>query len=229
MLITIATITGAGISAGLAMKILALLSLFVVGVLTFPTDQTNQANVSRGSGKLYFAPATVAGADPGTITEIGPTSGGIEWDGKRTLSKIECDQLLNPIGGFPSGEAWQIKASFLNDFWANHYNLWSTLGAEQSPISPANVLTGGTQASPAGSLTFGESVARRYMQLIWRGPGPGEQVIRTIQLWKCVPQGPGSVKFTKNKERIYTITWDVYTDPAAGAVSRGYVGIGIDA
>lgn len=197
--------------------------------LVFPADATTQAAISRGSGKLFFAPATVAGADPGTITEIGPTQGGIELDGKRSLAKMECDQLLNAIGAFPSGESWQLKANFLHDNWANHYNMWSTLGAEQSPISPANVLVGGTVASPAGSLTFGESAARRYMQLIWRGPGPGESVIRTIQLWRCVPQGPGTWKFLKNKERMFSVTWEVLTDPAAGAAGKGYVGLGIDA
>lgn len=197
--------------------------------LSFPADATTQAAVSRGSGKLYFAPATVSGADPGSITEIGPTSGGIEFDGKRNLAKIECDQFLNAFGAFPGGESWQIKANFLHDNWANHYNTWSTLGAEQSPDFAANVLTGGTVAAPSGSMTFGESKARRYMQLIWRGPGPGETVIRTIQLWRCVPAGPGAWKFVKNKERMFSVTFEVLTDPSAGAAGRGYVGLGIDA
>lgn len=193
--------------------------------LTFPADTTTQAAVSRGSGKLYYAPSTVNGADPGTLFEIGPTSGGIELDGKRTLVKIECDQFLGAIGAFPGGEDWQLKASFLHDNWANHYALWSTLGAE---ATPANVLTGGTIGSFAGSLTIGESSARRYMQLIWRGPGPGDSVTRTIQLWRCVPNGPGSWKFMKNKERMFSVTWQVVTDPGALAAGKGAVGLGID-
>jgi hypothetical protein len=196
--------------------------------LVFPADATTQAAVSRGSGKLYFAAATVNGADPGAITEIGPTSGGIELDCKRSLAKIECDQLQGPIGAFPSGQDWQVKVSFLHDNWANHYNTWSTLGgAGETPA--ANVLVGGTVASLAGSLTFGEESARRYMQLIWRGPGPGDSVTRTIQLWRCVPTGPGSWKFTRQKERLFTVTWQLCTDPGAYAAGKGAVGLGIDA
>jgi hypothetical protein len=191
----------------------------------FPADSTSQASVSRGSGKLYFAASTVAGADPVSLTEIGPTEGSIEIDGKRTLGKIECDQFLSPIGAFPIGEAWTAKTSFIHDFWANHYNLWSTLGAE---TTPANVLTGGTIAAPAGSLTFGESSARRYMQLVWNGPGPGEVVRRTIQLWRCVPQGPGTWKFMKTKPRDVSVVWEVVTDPAALYANRGAIGLGID-
>lgn len=194
--------------------------------LVFPSDATTQAAVSRGPGKLYFAASTVNGADPGTITEIGPTMGGIEVDGKRTLAKIECDQFLGPIGAFPAGEDWQVKASFLHDNWANHYNTWSTLGAESTP---ANVLTGGTVASPAGQMTYGESSARRYMQLIWRGPGPGDAVTRTLQFWKATPQGPGSWKFMKNKERSFSVTWQLSADPGALAAGKGAIGLGIDA
>jgi hypothetical protein len=194
--------------------------------LVFPADSTTQNAVSRGSGKLYYAASTVNGADPGSITEIGPTSGGIEIDGKRTLAKIDCDQFLGPIGAFPSGEDWQVKASFLHDNWANHYNTWGTLGAESTP---ANVLTGGTLVSLQGQFTFGESSARRYMQLIWRGPGPGDSVTRTVQLWKNTPIGPGTWKMVKNKERSFSVTWQGSTDPGAYAAGKGAVGLGIDA
>jgi hypothetical protein len=194
--------------------------------LTFPADSTTQAAVSRGSGKLYFAPSTVAGVDPTTISEFGPTSGGIEIDGKRTLAKIECDQYLGPIGAFPSGEDWQVKTSFLHDNFSNHYNAWGTLGAE---TVPANVLTGGTLTTPAGSLTFGESSARRYVQLLWKGPGPGDLVTLSYQFWKCVPIGPGSWKFTKNKERVFQMVWQCVCDPAALAAGRGAVGYGVAA
>jgi hypothetical protein len=212
---------------GLLAAVLAALSLLVIG-LVFPSpDSTTQAAVSRGSGQLYYAPATTAGADPGTVFAIGPTTGGIEIDGKRTLAKIECDQYLGPIGAFPAGEDWQVKASFLHDNWANHYNTWSTLGVETP--NAANVLTGGTLASLAGSMTMGESSGRRYMQLLWRGPGPGDSVTRTLQFWRCVPNGPGSWKLVKNKERAFTVSWQVCADPAAMQAGRGAIGIGIDA
>jgi hypothetical protein len=216
---------------GTLAAILAALSLLVFG-LVFPTDASatpNQAAVSRGSGYLYYAPSTTAGADPGTVFGIGPTTGGIEVDSKRTLTKIDCDQFIGPIGAFPSGEDWQIKASFLHDNWANHYNTWSTLGAESPTTAAANLLTGGTVAAPAGSMTMGESWARRYMQMLWKGPGPGEQVTRTMQFWRCVPQGPGTWKLVKNKERTFSVAWQVVADPAAYAANRGAVGIGIDA
>lgn len=194
--------------------------------LVVPTDSTTQAAISRGSGRLYYAAATVNGADPGAIIEIGPTSGGIEIDGKRTLTKIDVDTFLGPIGAFPSAEDFQLKASFLHDNWATHYDLWGTLGAEPTP---ANVLTGGTVAAPTGSMTFGESSARRYMQLLWHGPGPGDSVTRWIQLWKCVPQGPGTWKFVKNKERMFTVTFQCCSDPGAYYAGRGAVGFGNDA
>lgn len=193
---------------------------------TVPADSTNQALVSRGSGKLYYAASTTNGADPAAFIEIGPTTGGIEIDGKRTLAKIECDQFLGPIGGFPSGEAWAVKANFIHDHLANHFALWGTLGAE---AQAANILVGGTTGAPAGSLTFGESSARRYVQLLWRGPGPGDQVTRSTQIWRATAMGPGTMKFVKSKERDLGMSWEVFADPGAYSSSRGAVGLSVDA
>lgn len=226
MLLTIATIAGiGGLKTGLVWKLLALLSTLAVGVLTFPPDPTTQAGVSRGSGFLFFGPATTNGVDTTLTASFGPTTGGIELDDKRTLVDITTDQYLGPIGTFPGGEAWEVKATFLHDHLQQHYYAWTTLGTE---ATPANVLTNGTLVSPAGQLTIGESSGRRYMQLVWKGPGPGESVTRTIQFWRATPM-PGNWKFEKAKPRSMPVTFKVMTDPGAGQNSRGYVGIVIDA
>lgn len=193
--------------------------------LSFPADITTQNAVSRGSGKLYYAVATVNGADATPLTDLGPTSAGIEIDHKRTLHDIICDQFLGRIGVFPAGETFEVKTTMMHDNLAQHYGAWGTLGVESNP---ANVLTGGTVAAPAGTLTFGESSGRRYCQLVWRGPGPGDTVTRTTQLWRATPM-PGNVKFEKAKERTMAVAWTVSTDPGAQVAGRGAVGLSIDA
>lgn len=228
MMFTVLAVTGGAaatiLKAGVAWKIAALLT-FVVGVLTFPADPTTQGAASRGSGFLYFGPYTASGNDTTITANLGPTTGGIELDTKRTLAEISCDQYLNPIGAFPSAESWELKTAFVHDHLQLHYQAWTTLGAESTP---ANVLVGGTLGSLAGSLTIGESTGRRYVQLVWRGPGPGDTVTRTVQFWRAFPM-PGNWKFEKGKERTMVVSWKILSDPSAGQNSKGYVGLKTDA
>lgn len=189
--------------------------------LVYPSDDVNDALIQRGAGYLYFAPATVAGADPATLYFLGATESGLEWDPKLSRVPIIVDQRLNSIGSFPSGEAPSFKTTLVQ---LNLANLWNAIGDNSD-----GQLIGGDQFGSAGSLLLGEWIKRRYMHLVWLGNRPGDiATSRTYQFWKASPKSAGAVKTEKGKITSIAVEWDLHTDVAAQAAGLGAYGKIID-
>lgn len=190
--------------------------------LVFPTDDVDDLLVQRGAGYLYFAPQTVAGADPAALFFLGATEGGIEWDPKLSRVPIEIDQRLNSIGSFPSKETPSMKTTLVQ---VNLANLWNAIGTAQSGF-----LTGGDQFGSVGDLLLGEWNARRYMQLVWLGARPGDSSgTRTYQFWKATPFSAAALKTQRDKITSVAVEWMLHTDIAAQAAGLGAYGKIIDA
>lgn len=187
--------------------------------LTFPTDDASANWAYSGAGKLYLGPYAAAGADTSSLWFVGATTGGVEFDPKRTVHPIEVDQYLGPIGAFTTKEETSVKFTTVDTTLANIYQVlaWSK-----------NTLTAGVRSGSAGSLGIGEESNRTYLQIIWKGlpmPGYSGGASRLLQLYRCVFFGSSAIKYEKGKESTLQVTFHALSDPSAVAAAKPAVGI----
>jgi hypothetical protein len=183
-----------------------------VGVLTFPGTDIVPSQIVKGAGKLYWAPQTVNGADPGTLIFVGATETGIDFHYARKVTLVETDQYLNAVMGFPAQETITLALELVQLNLYNFYNMIQT---------GDTTLVGGTTSDVSSSLTGGEQKKQYYFQIVWKGeaPPPSTNLQRVIQLWRCLLTTIGDVKFTKNKEASVKLTFTALVD--VGAIGAG--------
>lgn len=189
----------------------------VIAGLTGVAGDVSAGGVSAGAGKLYLSPYVASGADATSLTFIGATQGGVEFDFKRSQKLVESDQYLGSINAFPIKEEFSVKFTVLE----------STLEAIKNAFLWNGTLTDGTRAgtNAYGSLVLGEESTQQFRQLVWKGLAPyGYAGSRYIQLWKVTFKSAAALKYEKGKEISYQITLDALTDPSAVWASKPAVG-----
>ena len=191
--------------------------------LVFPSDDASAQFAYNGAGKLYIGAYVASGADA-TLTDgfVGATTGGVEFDPKRTVHPIEVDQYLGAIGAFPTKEDYQVKFTSVDTTLANFKRILAL---------STSTLTGGTRASTTGALNLGEENARAYYQIVWSGAALTSNTgstARILQLYRCVFMSVGAVKFEKGKETTVQVTFTALSDPSAVAAGKPAVGIFTD-
>jgi hypothetical protein len=186
--------------------------------LTFPSDDASASYAYSGAGKLYVGSYQPSGADASSLAFVGATTGGVEFDPKRTQHLIEVDQYLGSIGAFPTKEDFTVKFTTVDTTLANIYRVLAY---------SRGTLVNGDRSSYAGSLTLGEESDRKYLQVVWKGPSlPAYSgTARIIQLYRAVFMGSSAVKFEKGKESTIQITFHALSDPTAVLAGKGAVGI----
>ena len=181
--------------------------------LVFPTAASDPQTIRRGAGRFYIGTYVAAGADASTIRDMGPTLGGIEFDPKRTMHPIECDQFLGAVAAFPTKEEFTLKVTLLDTTLANVY---------KALAMSLNTLVGGDRTDNSGSVGMGEESAILYYQLLWKGTPPPQSSATTsvVQLYKCAFSGASSIKFEKGKESAIQLTFIALTDPSVTAQNK---------
>lgn len=202
----------AGFGAGLALKLIALLSLGV-GVLTFPgTDNANQ--ICKGAGRIWLPPSTTNGADASISAAhyVGLTEAGVDIHDARKVTLVETDQYLPAVMGFPSQRVVTIS------FEAVQINLATIKLLTQTGDE---TLVGGTSSDVSSSYAPGSGFKQFYYQFIWKGeaPAPATNLQRIFQAWRCIVTATPDYKFTKGKETGAKITLTALVD--IGALGAG--------
>jgi hypothetical protein len=219
MFITAAAILGASVKGGaLAAALLALLPIFIFGVVTLPGTDIEPRQILKGAGKLYAADATSGGADGTPFVFLGASKGGFEFHFNRKVHIIEVDQYLNGVAGFPMGEEFTCAMELAQLNLKNWNQIIKTGDA-------AITLTGGDIADTASSLTMGEAKSSKYFQLVWKGEAPPGATSgqRLLQAWKCILMSHGTVKLEKTKDSSVKCQWRALTDVTAIAAGKAAV------
>jgi len=218
MIFTVAILGAVSLKGGGLAGLLALLSLFAVGVVTLPTTDIEPLQILKGAGRLYAANWTVGGADGSSFVFLGASKSGFSFHFNRKVHIVEVDQYLNGVSAFPMGEEFTVSME-LSQLNLKNWNQIIQTG------DAAITLVGGGIADTSSTLTLGEAKTTKYFQLVWKGEAPPAATTgtRLLQAWKCILMSHGEVKFEKTKDASVKCQWRALTDVAAIAAGKAAV------
>lgn len=147
------------------------------------------------------------GAAEGAAVDAGLIKGGVKYQHDETQYEIKVDQFIGTIKKFITDETMKITLSF----------------AEASLANFAVAFGYPTGAVAANQFKFGgkTSVTERTLYINPKGPAGGTS---KLVLWKCVPTGKTSPAYTKEKEVLIDVEFDVLVDTTKTAEERfGYI------
>lgn len=174
----------------------------------------NGTNVLAGAGSLYYASfgtvfpadsaATVASGAPAGFTDFGGTYGGVEVVTQQKLKMKKVDQILLPVGAYPTDETIQLKTSLAE---ATVQNLNVGLNGKFIITPQATYTTADWQAT-VNSQQLG------YISLIFDGWAPalssGAAARRRLCAYKVLSEGQIGAKYKVDDQVVYACTFDVF-------------------
>jgi hypothetical protein len=177
----------------------------------------NPQNLVMGPARIYYAPfGTAEPADatvtpdgwlvppPAPWTDFGGTDGGIALEVDTTLTDLQVDQILLPVGARNTALAMQVTAKL----------------AEVTQANMAQALNNITQAgSGSGYITLdvpdgATATQPQYSALIVDGWGPeladGQPALRRAIVRKVLNQAKITLTYDKKTQQAFDCTWKVY-------------------
>ena len=135
--------------------------------------------------------------------DVGLIKGGVKIQHDETQYNVQVDQFIGTIAKKITDESLKVTLSL----------------AEVSLANLAIAYGYPTGAVAAGSFTFGgkTSVSERTLYINVNGPAAGSS---KITLWRAVPTGKTSPAYTKEKETLIDVEFDVLVDTTKTAEQR---------
>jgi hypothetical protein len=173
----------------------------------------NEANFVMGPADLYIAPVgTAAPASTGTTpaapwVNVGATTGGIKLELDETVTALQADQVLLPVGGRVTAQAVTVTANMSEITLAN---IAATMASGATMTSAAS----GADASLQPVLTNSASQPN-YVALLIRGWAPrgatsGNPMVRQMVVYKTLPETKSSLTFDKATPQVLAVTFNGY-------------------
>lgn len=147
------------------------------------------------------------GDDESTAVDAGLIKGGVKYSHDEVQYEVKVDQFIGTVKKFITDETLKITLSF----------------AEASLANFAMAFGYPTSAVDGNRFSFGgkTSVTERTMYINPKGPAGGNS---KMVLWKVVPTGKTSPAYTKEKEVLIDVEFDVLVDATKTAEERfGYI------
>lgn len=143
------------------------------------------------------------GAAEGSAVDVGLIKGGVKISHEETQYDVKVDQYIGTVKKAITDEGMKVTLSMAEVSLAN---LAVAFGY------PLTAVDGGT-------FSFGAktSVTERTLYINPKGPGTGNA---KITLWRCVPTGKTSPAYTKEKETLVDVEFDVLVDTSKTAEQR---------
>lgn len=174
----------------------------------------NASNVLAGAGSCYYATfgtafpgdstATVSGGPPSGFTDFGGTQGGLTVEVDQTIKDKVVDQVLLPVGGYPTKEAITLKTKL----------------AEATLNNLATVMNGKFTVTPNSGYTTADwattttSEQLSYISLIFDGWAPtlssGSPARRRVCAYKVLSEGKVGATYKVDDQVFYEVTFHVY-------------------
>jgi hypothetical protein len=174
----------------------------------------NASNILAGAGSLYFASygttfpadsaATVVAGAPSGFTDFGGTSGGVSVVAQQKTKDKKVDQVLLPVGAYPTEESLQVKTKLGEATMAN-----ANVGVNgKFTITPQSSYT------TADWTTTTNSEQVTYVSLIFDGWAPtlasGAPARRRLCCYKCLSQGQINNEYKVDGQVMYDVTFTMY-------------------
>lgn len=174
----------------------------------------NGSNVLAGAGSLYYAPygttfpadsaATVVGGAPAGFTDFGGTSGGVDIVAQQKLKMKKVDQILLPVGAYPTDEVIQLKTKLAE----------TTLANLNVGLNNKFTLTPQASYTTADWNATVNSQQLTYMSLIFDGWAPvladGAAARRRLCAYKALSEGMVGAAYKVDNEVVFDVTFDVF-------------------
>lgn len=174
----------------------------------------NASNVLAGAGSLYYASygttfpadttATVAGGPPAGFTDFGGTSGGVDILTSQKLKMKKVDQVLLPVGAYPTDEVIQIKTKLAE----------GTLNNLNVGLNNKFVLTPQATYTTADWQTSVSAQQLTYVSLIFDGWAPTlpstASARRRMCAYKVLSEGSIGEAFKVDDQVMFDVTFNVF-------------------
>ena len=143
------------------------------------------------------------GAVEGDAVDVGLIKGGIKVSHEETQYEVKVDQFIGTVKKFITDEGMKVTLAMVENSLTN---LAIAFGYPTTAVSN-------------GVFSFGAktTVTERVLYINPKGPGGGNA---KITLWRCVPTGKSSPAYTKEKEVLVDVEFDVLVDTTKTAEQR---------
>jgi hypothetical protein len=174
----------------------------------------NGTNVLAGAGSLYYASfgttfpadtaATVAAGAPAGFTDFGGTSGGVNIVAQQKLKMKKVDQILLPVGAYPTDEVLQIKTKIAE----------TTLNNLNVGLNNKFTLTPQASYTTADWNATVNSQQLSYISLIFDGWAPmlatGLPARRRLCAYKALSEGTIGAQYKVDDQVMFDCTFDIF-------------------
>ena len=161
------------------------------------------ANIVLGLNAANTLKVGALDAVEGDAVDVGLIKGGIKIDHDESQYEVEVDQFIGTVKKFITKESMKVTLSIAEPTLAN--------------LAVAFGYPTGAVASTTFSFGAKTSVTERTLYINVNGPAG---VSRKITLWKCVPTGKTSQAYTKEKETLVDVEFDVLVHSSKTAEQR---------
>lgn len=178
----------------------------------------NALNLTLGPARLYLAPYGTTPPAPGAVTPNGPTnppsapwtdvggtSGGVTFAVEGTMTNLEVDQVIMPVGSRMTALAMTIETTMAEVTLAN-------MNAALNSIMTSST---GTGYQSSDITVTGAATQPTYTAMILDGWAPsiaatGASALRRIVVQKALATPKVSLVYNKKDQSGYQVTWNVF-------------------
>jgi hypothetical protein len=179
------------------------------------TSNVNEANFVLGPAQLYVAPFGTSeptnpyDAPSVTWVNVGGTDGGVSIEFDQTVTDLQCDQVLLPVGGRVTAESVIVTASLSEITLAN---IIASLAGAAAVVTATGVSGNKSTLTP---VTTTAATQPNYVALLidgWapRGASSGNVENRRLIIRKTLPQPKTQLMFDKKTQQAIATTFNAY-------------------
>lgn len=178
---------------------------------------TNSLNLTLGPARVYLAPYPTAmppaqdvtpngpsnpPSDP--WTEVGFTNGGVTFAANGTLTNLEADQVIMPVGARLTALEMTVETTMAE----------VTIGNMNSALNSIMTSQTGTGYESADITVTGAATQPNYTAIVLDGWAPslssGQSALRRIYVAKALATPKVSLAYNKKDQAGYAVTWNVF-------------------
>lgn len=177
----------------------------------------NAANLTLGPARLYLAPVGAAVPPDSAVTPSGPTNppsapwtdvggtdGGVQFTVEGTLTDLQVDQIIMPVGSRLTDLKMSIQTKLAEVTLANMTAAVNSITSSGS----------GTGYITEDILITSAATQPTYTSMIIDGWAPtlstGASALRRIVVYKALAQPKVTLMYDRKNQASYDVTWTVY-------------------